>query len=322
MNELISVIVPVYKVEEWLDECVESIVNQTYKNLEIILVDDGSPDNCPAMCDAWKERDARIKVIHKKNGGLSSARNAALEIITGKYISFVDSDDYMHPDMISSLYEDMQKTEADIVRCGRFTDIDGKIEETSAVKGRKIYSNDEVMECYFYHKDDFNSGVWDKLFRAELFEGVRFPDGINSEDYYIYAIVYGKCKKLYYNNKPLYYYRIRENSICSTPIINEHSFDKIKVSDMVYDYICANNLVYRKDAEAFQIIARFSIYYKTLQQEHTKEMEKQWIKDLKKHAIKLKNNKKLPTVFKLKYFILTNFTHIYILIKKLWKVCI
>ncbi len=101
MNEpLISVIVPVYKVEKYFDECVESIVNQTYRNLEIILIDDGSPDNCPQMCDDWTKRDARIRVIHKENGGLSSARNAGLDVCKGEYIAFVDSDDFIHRDYV------------------------------------------------------------------------------------------------------------------------------------------------------------------------------------------------------------------------------
>ena len=100
MNEpLVSVIVPVYKVEKYLDKCIESIVGQTYENLEIILVDDGSPDNCPTMCDEWAQKDSRIKVIHKENGGLSSARNAGLDACTGDYIGFVDSDDWIEPDM-------------------------------------------------------------------------------------------------------------------------------------------------------------------------------------------------------------------------------
>ena len=101
---LISVIVPVYKVEPYLNKCIESIVNQTYKNLEIILVDDGSPDNCPAICDSWAEKDSRIKVIHKENGGLSDARNAGMVHATGEYIAFVDSDDYIDPEMYQSLY--------------------------------------------------------------------------------------------------------------------------------------------------------------------------------------------------------------------------
>lgn len=103
-SELISIIVPVYKVEKYLDKCVESIVEQTYKNLEIILVDDGSPDNCPAMCDEWAKKDSRIKVIHKKNGGLSSARNAGLDGCTGDYIYFLDSDDYIADNCIEMLF--------------------------------------------------------------------------------------------------------------------------------------------------------------------------------------------------------------------------
>lgn len=110
----ISVIVPVYKVENFLDRCVESIVGQTYENLEIILVDDGSPDNCPSMCDKWAEKDRRIKVIHKENGGVSSARNAALDIVSGDYIGFVDSDDWIDPGMYEFLYENSQKYDADL----------------------------------------------------------------------------------------------------------------------------------------------------------------------------------------------------------------
>ena len=112
----ISVVVPVYNVEEYLDQCVESLVGQTYKNLEVILVDDGSPDNCPAMCDEWAERDNRIKVIHKENGGVSSARNAALDIASGDYIGFVDSDDWIEPDMYEILIKNAKKYDADISR--------------------------------------------------------------------------------------------------------------------------------------------------------------------------------------------------------------
>ena len=108
-QSLISVIVPVYKVEQYLDKCVESIVNQTYRNLEIILVDDGSPDNCPAMCDGWAKRDYRIKVIHKANGGLSDARNAGIEVAQGEYICFVDSDDYLESNYLKELIETKKK---------------------------------------------------------------------------------------------------------------------------------------------------------------------------------------------------------------------
>ena len=123
MNEpLVSVIVPVYKVGKYLDKCVESIVGQTYKNLEIILVDDGSPDNCPAMCDKRAERDSRIKVIHKQNGGVSSARNVGIDAAQGEFIGFVDSDDWLEPDMYDCIVKNALEYNADISRCGYFVD--------------------------------------------------------------------------------------------------------------------------------------------------------------------------------------------------------
>ena len=118
MSEKISVIVPIYKTEQFLSKCIDSIINQTYKNLEIILVDDGSPDNCPKICDEYAKRDNRIKVIHKENGGLSSARNAGIEIATGDFSAFVDSDDWIDSDMYESLVKLSDEYNADIAECG------------------------------------------------------------------------------------------------------------------------------------------------------------------------------------------------------------
>ena len=115
---LISVIVPIYNVEKYLDRCVDSIINQTYKNLEIILVDDGSPDNCPQMCDDYAKKDSRIKVVHKENGGLSDARNVGMEVATGEYVSFIDSDDYISLDFYETLLETIVDNDSDIVECG------------------------------------------------------------------------------------------------------------------------------------------------------------------------------------------------------------
>ncbi|MBR1540013.1 MAG: glycosyltransferase [Clostridia bacterium] len=119
-EELISIIVPVYKVEKYLDKCINSIVSQTYKNLEVILVDDGSPDSCGKMCDEWTQKDTRIKVIHKENGGLSDARNFGLDCAKGKYIQFVDSDDYIEKDMIEFLYKNLKENNADISICSNY----------------------------------------------------------------------------------------------------------------------------------------------------------------------------------------------------------
>ena len=163
---LISVIVPVYKVEQYLDRCVQSIVDQTYKNLEIILVDDGSPDNCPAMCDAWAEKDDRVQVIHKENGGVSSARNVGLDAVTGSYIAFVDADDWIESDMLEFLLHNIIEFKADISGCTFSKDFSGN--ETSYVNlnfSEPISLRQNVTEDYFQTNTFFYAVVTAKLYK-------------------------------------------------------------------------------------------------------------------------------------------------------------
>ena len=181
-RNLISVIVPVYKVEKYLNQCVESIVNQTYKNLEIILVDDGSPDNCPAMCDDWAKKDNRIFVIHKENGGLSSARNAGLDIARGEYIGFVDSDDFIDSDMYESLLNAMLSEDVDLVCCGRrIVDECGLIQHDCYTHERRSYSGIDIVKSLFYG-NEFDEAMWDKLYKRSFFDETRFPIGEVNED--------------------------------------------------------------------------------------------------------------------------------------------
>ena len=168
----ISVIVPVYKVEKYLDRCVESIVNQTYKNLEIILVDDGSPDNCPAMCDAWIEKDERIRVIHKENGGLSSARNAALDISTGEYVCFVDSDDWIDSDMIEVLVRCVSEKKADVAMCGFYMDYSGERESDHVSSGSKVIEGEGIFKAFIL--DEIRPEMCGKLYAMNLFLDMRF----------------------------------------------------------------------------------------------------------------------------------------------------
>ncbi len=179
-NPLISVIVPVYKVEPYLRRCLDSIVGQTYRNLEIILVDDGSPDNCGAICDEYAAKDGRIKVIHQENRGLSAARNAGLELVSGQYIGFLDSDDWIELDMYSYLLQNIEKYCADIAVCGR----------------NEIYKDKSVLRSWKQPELlDREGGLWallandllqnyccDKLFRSALWEEIRFPEGRTFED--------------------------------------------------------------------------------------------------------------------------------------------
>ncbi len=212
-QDLITVIVPVYKVEDYIHRCVESLLKQTYRNLEIILVDDGSPDGCPAICDNYAAIDERVKVIHKKNGGLSDARNVAIDVATGKYIGFVDSDDYIQNDMYEKLISAAKETEADIVVCGHYVEQGNKltmeeaprdtIQILSGVEAQLLLLQDKAMKNY----------AWNKLYLRTLFEGVRYPVHRNFEDIATTYLLFDKAKKICWIPEYLYFYQIREDSI-------------------------------------------------------------------------------------------------------------
>ncbi len=212
----ISVIIPVYKVEKYLDKCVESIVNQTYKNLEIILVDDGSPDNCPAMCDVWAEKDERIRVIHKENGGLADARNAGMDIATGDYIGFVDSDDWIEPNMYEMLLKNALKYDADISRCG----LSVNCENGENNQWREIeFSEVHVLDNFEYTRrviqgGYLNGAVWNKIYKKETVGSYRFmtEDGA-SEDIMFNNRVSSQMSVCVCEDLPLYNYLRRVGSI-------------------------------------------------------------------------------------------------------------
>ena len=211
--DLISVIVPVYKVEEYLDKCIESIVNQTYKNLEIVLVDDGSPDNCPKMCDEWAEKDNRIKVIHKKNGGLSDARNAGLEIATGEYIGFVDSDDCIAAEMYEKLLNAIIEDESDIAAC----DIEMIFDDNSknivmTPKSRLVLNRSEAEESIITEKL-LKHPVWYKLYKKTVINNIMFEVGKLHEDVFWSYQVIGDANKVSIIDYVGYFYYQRSNSI-------------------------------------------------------------------------------------------------------------
>ncbi|MBQ7154232.1 MAG: glycosyltransferase, partial [Synergistaceae bacterium] len=211
---LISVIVPIYNVEKYLDRCVESIVNQTYKNLEIILVDDGSPDNCPAMCDNWAHKDSRIRVIHKQNGGLSSARNAGIDAAHGEYLGFIDSDDYILPEMYEVLLKLILENDADLSVCSfQRVDEDGMpLQDDSKELEAKVLIGGEILTEWM--KGDWRYAlVVTKLCKAELFHGLRFLDGRLHEDEFIAHHFLRKCRKSASTSARMYMYTQRSDSI-------------------------------------------------------------------------------------------------------------
>ncbi len=231
MNEKISVIVPVYKVEKFLDRCVKSLIEQTYTNLEIILVDDGSPDSCPQMCDKWAKKDDRIIVIHQTNKGLSEARNSGMDIATGDYIAFLDSDDYVFPDMYEKLYTALKANNVDLVACG-YVDVDeyGNLIKRNVFKGNefkyeKVYSGKEYASFFFSNLSI--SIVWDKLYSKEIIGDNRFKPGVACEDILFLSNIINNQVSMVFIEDSLYYYTVRKNSI--TYGFNEKFyFDRVK----------------------------------------------------------------------------------------------
>lgn len=209
----VSIIVPVYKVERYLDKCISSIVNQTYTNLEIILVDDGSPDQCPQMCDAWAEKDARIRVIHKKNGGLSDARNAGMAVATGEYIAFVDSDDWIAPDLYTHLYRRLTEDRSDISACGvQLVWEDGTSPRILTCMGNHVLSKEEAMQAII-EESWLKQPVWYKLYKTNLIKDILFPVGKYHEDVFWSYQAVDKANKVSVSDYIGYYYLQRNDSI-------------------------------------------------------------------------------------------------------------
>lgn len=187
--DLISVIVPIYKVEAYLDRCVQSIVNQTYTNLEIILVDDGSPDRCPQMCDAWAKRDSRIRVIHKENGGLSDARNAGMRVMRGEYVAFVDSDDWLEKQFIEKMYMTAVEQDCEVVGCA-FRELDCEAKGSDIQASRLIRVVDRVTAVRDLIDDKIRQVVWNKLYRRNLIADIPFAKGkCHEDDFWSYQVL-------------------------------------------------------------------------------------------------------------------------------------
>ena len=209
----ISIIVPIYKVEEYLDRCVRSIAEQTYGDLEIILVDDGSPDGCPAICDAWAEKDARIKVIHKENGGLSDARNAGMAIATGAYVAFIDSDDSIKPDFIQKLYGAITEYNADVAECAvSYVDESGNtLRERNSAPMAEMGKIEALRRLVL--EDGVYQTVWNKLYRREVVADIPFAIGKYHEDEFWTYQVFDRIEKLAVVRDSLYNYLQRGSSI-------------------------------------------------------------------------------------------------------------
>lgn len=216
-NDLISIIIPVYNVEPYLQRCLHSVVSQTYQNLEIILVDDGSMDRSGRICDEWALRDDRLTVIHKENGGLSSARNAGIDIASGRYIGFVDSDDYIEPTMYEVLLRAIEDNGAQIACCGR-NRIEGHcVTAQHSNDALRLMSGEEAIQQLLIG-GLVEEAAWDKLYWSELFEGRRYPVGEVNEDIVLTISLLGECSAVVHVGVPLYNYCQNSGSITNSAL--------------------------------------------------------------------------------------------------------
>lgn len=212
MRDLISVIIPVYKVEKYLCRCVDSVLAQTYANMEIILVDDGSPDNCPVMCDEYARQDSRVKVIHQENAGLSGARNAGIDMAQGQWLAFVDSDDYLAADFLERLYQACVDTGSSLSVC-RWEYVRGETISEHGTGETRVYTGREMLANLYVPDGAYFVVAWNKLYRKELFEDIRYPLGRIHEDEATTYRIYDKVKKAAYVDRSLYGYFVTPVSI-------------------------------------------------------------------------------------------------------------
>ncbi len=237
-DEMVSIVVPVYNVAEYVGSCINSLVVQTYTNIEIFLVDDGSTDASGDICKEWATRDSRIVYIKKENGGAASARNVALDRCKGQYITFVDSDDYVDDNYIEMLHAAIVTTGADISICGWKNEKDFERVKPDIVKGQVVYSKTEAMNKLLY-QEEFDTAMWAKLYKAQLFEKIRFPEGNIYEDIAVIYKIFDLVARVSYIDYAGYHYLLRESGT-TLKKFSVKKMDLIDVAEEMEEYILAN----------------------------------------------------------------------------------
>lgn len=237
-NCLISVVVPVYNMEKYLARCLDSILRQTYRNIEIIVVNDGSTDESWSICLNYSLSDRRIKIVDQQNLGLSGARNTGLRYASGDYLTFVDSDDWVHPRMIEFLYNSLRDHSSDISFCGckKISDFSIPDEQYENLTSYSL-DRDTILHLFFSER---YTACWSRLFRRDIIKDIEFPQGLNCEDYiYMYEAL-RRCQSVSIIDDPLYYYYVRPDSICSSSF-NVKKFDAFYSAKKLYELVCIND---------------------------------------------------------------------------------
>lgn len=267
----ISVIVPVYKVEPYIHKCVDSILAQTFTDYELILVDDGSPDTCGNICDEYAQKDARIHVIHKENGGLSDARNAGMKIACGEYVIFIDSDDYIDADMLSYLYENLKKADADMATCGIYEVYADRIEKQEE-EPDFVCSGEEAFRCIL-RGHTIRGEIWNKLIKRSCISDLEFPKGKLYEDIFYTVDMMQRIKKVAVGTKPKYYYLHRSDSITGKAY-RPKLFDIIDGYTKNYQVVQHAFPKLEEEAECLWIWSRFIVLDKMLLEENYRSIDR------------------------------------------------
>lgn len=286
----ISIIVPVYKVEKYLHKCVDSILNQTFKDFELILVDDGSPDKCGEICDEYARVDDRVRVIHKENGGLSDARNAGIDVAEGEYIGFVDSDDYIDADMYEVLYDVLLKNDADISVCGVYECFSNRIEKNNMDGKIHVFNNKDAVKEVLYGKV-LTAFAVNKLYKSTIFEDERFPVGKTYEDSFLIPTLFSKAAKIALVSEPKYYYIRREDSISMKNFSNKF-FDVVEAAEKNLRLVQESFPEIEKQAMFRYLWAHFFVFDKMLLEDNYKDINgyKNIVSILKKNTKEILRN--------------------------------
>lgn len=278
METAISVIVPVYRVEKYLPACIDSILNQTFTDFELILVDDGSPDRCPEICDETAKRDARVRAIHQANQGLSAARNAGIEAAHGAWLSFVDSDDFLAPDFLETLHDAAVRAGADCAVCGIcLTDDTGKVIEPSLPIEVEsgVRTGLSVLETIREKSNMPYVVAWNKLYRRAVFETLRYPVGRRNEDVFVFAELFDTAKTVACIGDKLYFYRQSAQSIMRSTV-TLRNLDEMWAFEHCFAYFEARGLeALMPDAEKKMFAKLTGVYYRVTEEDRYSNKMKQ-----------------------------------------------
>lgn len=305
-NELISIIVPVYKVEKYLERCVKSIQEQTYTNLEIILVDDGSPDRCGQLCDEFAKLDERIKVYHKENGGISDARNYGIDKATGEYIGFVDSDDYIHESMYEKLYEAIKKSGTMISECGLTRVYKNTLRPHYEGKDYfLVLDKQEYLKEFLENRKVYGS-VWCKLIHRDIVKKIKFSVGMIYEDALYNLELIKNVDKFTLISDSYYYYYIREDSYTTKPF-NNRSMDYIDVIEKISEYTLVNFPEFKEQLLTRVAFAYVSIFNQLIEVGNYKNKKEYKILKNKLKSIHLEiiSSKNVPKNLKIAFLLLS-----------------